>query len=48
MYLGDVVVGPEDEPVGAGEHDGPGAPLDESVHEEDGAGEEEDALEQPH
>ena len=46
--LCDVVVGPQNESVGAGEHGGPGAPLDEAVGEEDGAGEEEDALQQPH
>ena len=46
--LGDVMVGPQNESVGAGEHGGPGATLDQTVGEEDGAGEEEDALEQPH
>ena len=42
------MVGAQDEAVCAGEEGGPGAPLDEPVGEQDGAGQEEDALEQPH
>ena len=42
------MVGAQDEAVGAGEEGGPGAPLDEAVGEQDGAGQEEHALEQPH
>ena len=42
--LGDVVVGPQDKSVGAGEHGGSDATLDETMDEKDDRGEEEDAL----